>query len=162
MVEDTYARGHRMPSRINQNRPWTRWNNSPRQLDYTLCQVCQHRRPETLIIADACHTVCEYCGQKHDNREVHTGSCVGECFYCGVSGTHTKFTSRRDYQEAMAPRGTSAHTSDSERDNQTCPPVLRLRGTGKPGLGESDCRSENNTSDLADGNSESSVDESST
>ena len=33
-----------------------------------------------------------------------------------VGGT-SKFTSRRDYQEAMAPRGTSAHTSDSESDS---------------------------------------------
>ena len=78
LIEDTNARGHRMPSRIDQNRPWTRWNNSPRQSDYTFCQVCQHRRPDTLINADACHTVCDYCGQEHDNREVHTGSCVGE------------------------------------------------------------------------------------
>ena len=90
LIEDTNVRGHRMPSRIDQNRAWTRWNNSPRQSDYTFCQVCQHRRPDTLINADACHTVCDYCGKEHDNREVHTGSCVGECFYCGVSGTHTE------------------------------------------------------------------------
>jgi hypothetical protein len=90
MVEDKNARGHRMPSRVDQNRPWTRWNNLPRQSEYSFCRVCQHRRPETLIIADACHTVCEYCGQEHDIREVHTGLCVGECFYCGVSGTHTE------------------------------------------------------------------------
>jgi hypothetical protein len=90
MVEVTNAKGHRMPSRIDQSRPWTRWIKSPRQSEYTFCQVCQHRRPETLIIADACQTVCEYCGQEHENREVHTGSCVGECFYCGVSGTHSE------------------------------------------------------------------------
>ena len=41
-------------------------------------------------------------------------------------GGTSKFTSRRDYQEAMAPRGTNAHTSDSESDSQTRPPVLRL------------------------------------
>ena len=90
LIEELNARGHRMPSRIDQNRPWTRWNNNPTQSDYTFCQVCKHRRPDTLINADACHTICDYCGQEHDNREVHTGSCVGECFYCGVSGSHTE------------------------------------------------------------------------
>ena len=40
MTEDSNARGHKLPSRIDQNRPWTRWNNSPSQSDYTLCQVC--------------------------------------------------------------------------------------------------------------------------
>ena len=29
LIEDTNARGHRMPSRIDQNRPWSRRNNSP-------------------------------------------------------------------------------------------------------------------------------------
>ena len=33
LIEDTNAKGHRMPSRIDQNRPWTGWNNSPRQSD---------------------------------------------------------------------------------------------------------------------------------
>jgi hypothetical protein len=46
-----------------------------------------------------------------------------------VGGT-SKFTSRRGYQEAMAPQGTSAQTSDSESEGQTRPPVLRLRGAG--------------------------------
>ena len=41
-------------------------------------------------------------------------------------GGPSKFTSRRDYQEAMAPRATSEQTSDSDDDNQTRPPVLRL------------------------------------
>ena len=45
-----------------------------------------------------------------------------------VGGT-SKFTSRRDYQEAMAPRATSAHTSDSDDVVQTRPPVLSLRGS---------------------------------
>jgi hypothetical protein len=90
LVQDWNARGHRMPTRIDQNRAWTQWNNSPRQSEYSFCQVCQHRRPETLIYADACHTVCNYCGQEHDNREVHTGSCVGVCYYCGVSGGHSE------------------------------------------------------------------------
>jgi hypothetical protein len=90
LVQDCNARGHRMPTRLDQNRAWTQWNNSPRQSDYIFCQVCQHRRPDTLINADACRTVCDYCGQEHDNREVHTGSCVGECFYCGASGSHSE------------------------------------------------------------------------
>ena len=34
-IEDANSRGHRMPSRIDQNRPWTKWNISPRQSDYT-------------------------------------------------------------------------------------------------------------------------------
>jgi hypothetical protein len=42
-----------------------------------------------------------------------------------VGGT-SKFTSRRDYQEAMASQGTSAHTSNSESEGQTRQPVLRL------------------------------------
>ena len=90
LVQDWNARGHRMPTRIDQNRAWTQWNNSPRQSEYSFCQVCQHRRPETLLYADACHSVCNYCGQEHDNREVHTGSCVGVCYYCGVSGGHSE------------------------------------------------------------------------
>jgi hypothetical protein len=78
-----------------------------------------------------------------------------------VGGTST-FTSRRDYQAAMAPRGTSAQTSDSERECQTRPLVLRLRGAGKPDLGVSDCRSKEYTTDLAERDSESPIDESST
>jgi hypothetical protein len=66
-------------------------------------------------------------------------------------GEASNFTNRRDYQTAMAPRGTSAHTSDSESNSPTRPPVLRLRGAGKLDLGESDCRSEDDTSDLAEG-----------
>jgi hypothetical protein len=62
----------------------------------------------------------------------------------------------------MAPRSTSAKTSDSESECQTRPPVLRLRGSGKPNLGDSDCRSEEYTSDLAEGYSVSSIDKSST
>ena len=54
-----------------------------------------------------------------------------------VGGT-SKFTSRRDYQEAMALQGTSLQTSDSKSEDQTRPPVLRLRGAGKPELGESE------------------------
>ena len=65
-------------------------------------------------------------------------------------GGTSKFTSRRDYQEAMAPRGTCAQTSDSKSEDQTRPPVLRLRGAGKPEHGESDCRSESDMSDLDD------------
>ena len=38
----------------------------------------------------------------------------------------SKFTSRRDYQEAMAPRGTSEQTSGSTSKDKTRPPVLRL------------------------------------
>jgi hypothetical protein len=68
-------------------------------------------------------------------------------------GGTSKFTSRMDYQEAMAPRGTSAQTSDSESDGQTRPLVLRLRGAGKPDLSESDCRSEDDTSNPAEGGS---------
>ena len=78
-----------------------------------------------------------------------------------VGGT-SKFTSRRDYQEAMAPRATSAHTSDSDDVSQTRSPVLRLRGAGTSIHGESDCRSEDDLYDLAYGDSESSGDESST
>ena len=78
-----------------------------------------------------------------------------------VGGT-SKFTSRRDYQEAMAPRATSEATSDSDQDNLTRPPVLRLRGAGKPDHGESDCRSEDDSVDISYGDSESSCDESST
>ena len=78
-----------------------------------------------------------------------------------VGGT-SKFTSRRDYQEATAPRATSAHTSDSNDVTQTRPTVLRLRGAGEPDHGESDCRSEADSSDPAYGDSESSCDESST
>ena len=75
-------------------------------------------------------------------------------------GETSKFTSRRDYQEAMAPRGTSEQTSDKESEGQTRQPVLRLRGAGKPELGESDCRSEGDMSDLAEEESDSSGDES--
>jgi hypothetical protein len=60
----------------------------------------------------------------------------------------------------MAPQGTSAQTSDRKRDDQTRPPVLRLRGEGKPEHGESDCRSEGDTSDLVEEESDSSGDES--
>jgi hypothetical protein len=90
LVEDANARGHRMPNLPDQNRAWTCCNISPRQSDYTFCQVCQHGRPDTLIQADACHTVCDYCRQEHDKRDVHTGSCVSECFYGGVSGSHSE------------------------------------------------------------------------
>ena len=45
-------------------------------------------------------------------------------------GGSSKFTSRRDYQEAMAPRATSEETSESDDAYQTRPPVLRLRGAG--------------------------------
>jgi hypothetical protein len=76
-----------------------------------------------------------------------------------VGGT-SKFTSRRDYQEAMAPRGTSAQTSDNDSECQTRPPVLRLRGASKLDLGESDCRSEVDTSYLAQKDTDSSVNES--
>jgi hypothetical protein len=98
LVEDANARGHRMPNRLDQNRAWTRWNNSLRQSDYNFCQVCQNRRPDTLINVDACHTVCDYYRQEHDNREVHTGSCVGECFYCkSLYLTSGKFGNFRDF-----------------------------------------------------------------
>jgi hypothetical protein len=76
-----------------------------------------------------------------------------------LKGT-SKFTSRRDYQVEMAPRGTSGATSARDSDSQTRPPVLRLRVAGKPEHGESNCRSDDDTSDLADGNSDSSDDES--
>ena len=78
-----------------------------------------------------------------------------------VEGTF-KFTSRRDYQEAMAPRATSEHATDSDDASQTRPPVLRLRGAGTPDHGESDCRSEDDSDDISYGDSESSCDESST
>ena len=54
-----------------------------------------------------------------------------------VGGT-SKFTSRRDYQEAMAPRATSEATSDCDNANPTRSPVLRLRGAGEPDHGRSD------------------------
>ena len=76
---------------------------------------------------------------------------VGETF---------KFTSRRDYQEPMAPRATIARTNDSDDDSQTRPPVLRLQGAGKPEHGESDCRSEDGSVDISYEDSESSCDES--
>jgi hypothetical protein len=81
LVEDANGRGHRMPIRLDQTRAWTRWNNSPRQLDYTFCQVCQHRRPDTLINADACHTVdrntiTERCTQGHVWVSVFTVECL--------------------------------------------------------------------------------------
>jgi hypothetical protein len=78
-----------------------------------------------------------------------------------VGGT-SKFTSRRDYQEAMAPRGTSEQTSGNTSEDKTRPPVLRLRGAGKPEHGESDCRSESDISDLDDEEYDSSGNESST
>ena len=76
-------------------------------------------------------------------------------------GGPSKFTSRRDYQEVMAPRATSVETSESDDTNQTRPPVLRLREAGQPVHGEFDCRSEDGSVDISYGDSESSCDESS-
>ena len=61
----------------------------------------------------------------------------------------------------MAPRATSEETSDCDDANQTRPPVLRLRGAGKPDHGRSDCRSEDGSIDISDGDSKSLCDESS-
>ena len=62
----------------------------------------------------------------------------------------------------MAPQGTSEKTSDRNSEDQTRPPVLRLRGAGKPEHGESDYRSEGDLCDLDNEESYSSSDESST
>ena len=70
-------------------------------------------------------------------------------------GGSSKFTSRRDYQEAMAPWVTSEETSDNDDANQTRSPVLRLRGAGKPDHGKSDCRSEDGSVDISYGDTES-------
>ena len=68
----------------------------------------------------------------------------------------SKFKRRRDYQEAMAPRSNVSNTSDNGGDNETRPPVLRLRGAGKPEQDSEDCLSGSDLPDLSDDVSESS------
>jgi hypothetical protein len=68
----------------------------------------------------------------------------------------SKFKRRRDYQEAMAPRSNVSNTSDNGGDNETRPPVLRLRGAGKPEQDSEDCLSGSDLPNLSYDVSESS------